>query len=443
LAHQLDFDRETFFEGIFTLPPAHGLLVTAENSREWQYWFVDPSARLRYKNPVEYAEHFLALLRRAVSDRLRCSGRVGVSLSGGLDSTSITAVAATDPKHPAAGPGQLRGYSYVFQELSSCDESVYISSVVERYGLQQTYVLGDDRWPLRDLENWPVPADPVSYDPYWWLLIGLMEAAQTDKVQVMLTGHFGDWLFGGAVYWAADMLHDLRLRELWPFVKSSNLKNKRSHLIDNGLRQFLPLRVRDSFRKIRPRDQLALHPAIHHRLATQTGLRERLTGRRQAPGFGAPGIWNRYRDLTFGFVPPSMADLVTMWNQYGIELLEPMRDRRLVEYVLSIPADQLGLPEPGKSKMMLRKAMTGLLPDLVRLRRDKTVFWELYLSGLLDKERQTVERILHQPQIVCREFVDADWLAAALPNGCILSEAGFALWRCVTLELWLQRYQPG
>ena len=154
-------------------------------------------------------------------------------------------------------------------------------------------------------------------------------------------------------------------------------------------------------------------------------------------------MWNRYRDLTFGIVPPTMADLLTMWNQHGVELLEPMRDRHLVEYVLSIPADQLGLPEPGKSKKVLRKAMKELLPDLVRTRREKTGFIELYLLGLLDKERQTVENILRQPQIVSRKFVDPDWLADTLPRGCTFTDEGLSLWRCVTLELWLQRYQPG
>jgi asparagine synthase (glutamine-hydrolysing) len=363
-------------------------------------------------------------------------------LSGGLDSTSVTAVAVTEPRHPAAYPGQLRSYSYIFRELTTCDESSYIASVVERYGLQQTNVIGDDCWPLRDLAEWPIPADPVSFDAYWWLIIKLMQAAQADDVRVMLTGHFGDWLFGGSVYWAADMLRDLKVRELWSILRASDFKNKRQYLINNGLRQFIPPAMRSRYRMLRPRDQLARHPSIHPNLATKTDLPNRLTGRQPDPGFNAPGMWNRYRDLTFGIVPPTMADLATMWNRHGIELLEPMRDLKLIEFVYSIPADQLGLPEPGKSKRVLRAAMEGLLPDAVRRRRTITSFEALYLLGLMDKERHTVECILDQPQIVSREFVDPDWLADTLPGGCTFTDEGFSLWRCVTLELWLNRHQP-
>jgi asparagine synthase (glutamine-hydrolysing) len=442
LTRQMDYDRETFFEGVYTLPPGHCLLVSAEESREWRYWSIDLSYRLRYKNPDDYAEHFLTLLRQSVSNRLRSGGTVGISLSGGLDSTSITAVAATDNEQPNEGPGRLRGYSYIFRRLRSCNESDYISSVVDKYDIRQTNVLGDDCWPLRDLADWPVPADPISPDPYWWLLIRLMKAAQADNVRLMLTGHFGDWLFGGAEYWAADMLRDLRLNALWSLLKSDDVENKREHLVKNGFRQFVPFIMRERYRNIRPRDHLTSYPYLHSKLVRLAGLDEHLAGRRPSRGLDIPRMWNRFRDLTFGSISSSMADLVTLWNSYGIELWEPYRDRRLVEYVLTVPADQLGLPIPGQSKRMLRKAMKGLLPDMVRLRRNKTVFWELYLFGLLDKERQTVERILHQPQIIHREFIDPDWLAAALPNGCNLSEAGFALWRCVTLELWLNRYQP-
>ncbi len=439
LALQMDYDRETFFEGIYYCPPAHCLLVSTDLEREWRYWPIDPSYHVRYKDSREYTEHFLMLLRHAVHERLRCVGPVGVSLSGGLDSTSVAAIAA---KELGANHTKLHSYSVVFQELVSCDESEFILPVVQRYGLEANNVLSDDAWPLRDLLNWPVLADPVSIDPYWWLIIGLMKSAQQDKMRVMLTGHFGDGLFEGAAYWAADMLRDLRFRELWRTIRTSGGMDPRQHLIDNGLRQFIPLQARHLYRRIRPRNETMHHYSMHPELANNSRLHERLWERRPPDGYGATSHWNRYRDLTLGILPPMMAAIMTMWNQYGIEHLEPMRDRQLVEYVLSVPADQLGFPGPGNNKRLLRVAMNGLLPDAVRLRHEKTSFTALYLRGLMDRERGTVERILHEPEIVRRGFVNPDWLTYALPHGCNFSDEGFSLWRCVTLELWLKRFHP-
>jgi len=378
-----------------------------------------------------------------VHDRLRCMGPVAVSLSGGLDSTSVTALAAAELTQLDANQAGLRSYSYVFDELHICDERAYITPVVERYGLKPNYIVSDNKWPLHDLANWPVQADPVTFDPYWWLIIGLMEAAQQDGTRVMLTGHFGDWLFEGAAFWAADLLRDLRLRELWSTLRSAGAGNRRIHLIDNGLRQFIPPRARQMYRQARPHDQMVLNPSLHPQLAAETRLYEHLDQRHRSAEYGAPGIWKRYSSLTHGVVPPTMAAIMTLWNQYGIEHLEPMRDRHLVEFALSVPADQLGLPGAGNSKRLLRSAMSGILPDSVRLRRDKTTFRALYLRGLLGHARGTVERILQQPEIVRRGLVDPAWLAEALPQGCRYSDEGFSLWRCVTLELWLRRYFSG
>ena len=67
-----------------------------------RYWDIDPAKRITYQSDEEYVAHFLEIFQRAVADRLRTpGGTIGITMSGGMDSTSIAAVA--DP--PVASIG--------------------------------------------------------------------------------------------------------------------------------------------------------------------------------------------------------------------------------------------------------------------------------------------------------------------------------------------------
>ncbi|MEZ4633907.1 MAG: asparagine synthase-related protein [Caldilineaceae bacterium] len=76
------------------LPPAHAMTVTPEGVRTWRYWRLEDTPELHLPNREEYVEGFLEVYDRAVRDRLRSHRPVGVTLSGGLDSGSVTALAA-------------------------------------------------------------------------------------------------------------------------------------------------------------------------------------------------------------------------------------------------------------------------------------------------------------------------------------------------------------
>src|SRR6185369_11720256 len=81
----------TTFREIQRLPPAHSLTLHNGALSIRRYWTPDTSKEIRYRDRDSYVERFNELLKRAVRDRL--SDRVAVSMSGGLDSTSLAAVA--------------------------------------------------------------------------------------------------------------------------------------------------------------------------------------------------------------------------------------------------------------------------------------------------------------------------------------------------------------
>jgi hypothetical protein len=80
-------------------------------------------------------------------------------MSGGLDSAPVAAIAARE----LARSGQrLTTISYVFDELTSCDERNYMDQIVEMHGLDAIRFPGDGAWPLSNLATWPVnPNTPM------------------------------------------------------------------------------------------------------------------------------------------------------------------------------------------------------------------------------------------------------------------------------------------
>jgi asparagine synthase (glutamine-hydrolysing) len=124
----------------------------------------------------------------------------------------------------------------------------------------------------------------------------------------------------------------------------------------------------------------------------------------------------------------------------GLELRHPYRDRRLVEFMLAVPAYQL---YDGRFfKPIVRNAMEGLLPEPVRMRQAPTSLAPLYRRGLLERETEVVSRIMGKPEAVWRKYVSADWLNQVAPSRLRSGVDGgdtVVLWQCVSMELWRDR----
>ena len=86
-------------------------------------------------------------------------------------------------------------------------------------------------------------------------------------------------------------------------------------------------------------------------------------------------------------------NLVTQAADYGLSLRFPLADVRLVEYCLAVPTDLKR--RNGVGRLLLRRAMERLLPEVIRLRSNKCVFGPDYLLRVqadLDRIRRAAER---------------------------------------------------
>jgi asparagine synthase (glutamine-hydrolysing) len=116
------------YADIARLRPGHSLTATREGIHTQQFWDIDPDQRVRYGNRGEYAQHFESLLSRAVSDRAgKGSNTVAAQLSGGMDSTSVVALAA---KAGRDNGRHTTAISHRYADGSAQDEAAMIERVL-------------------------------------------------------------------------------------------------------------------------------------------------------------------------------------------------------------------------------------------------------------------------------------------------------------------------
>jgi asparagine synthase (glutamine-hydrolysing) len=269
--------------------------------------------------------------------------------------------------------------------------------------------------------------------------MAIMAAAQGAGCRVLLTGHFGDVLFEGADYWAAEMLRELRFGQLLSTVVGHRSRIEWRHdLFESGVRPLLPTKLRLAYRRRRPRSVRWRNPGLHPDLVKRTGLEARSTRDQRWKEFPAPGHWSRYRSLTSASWPQGAAAVRSLHNRHHLEQADPYWDRRLLEFVMALPADQLG--RPGRTRWVQRNALVGLLPEAVRERRGKTHFHPLLVRGLRKQEQSTVRMLLQDSQIVRRRFVRPDWLQTEFQADGGWTDYGYWLWLFISLEIWLRHY---
>lgn len=437
LALLFDNLQESYYRDIFYVRPGHGLVADGNGIRHWRYWAYEPQQAIRYQREEAYAEHYRHLLTEAIRCRLRAEGDIGVSLSGGLDSSAVAALAA--PVVAAERDRPLQAFSYAFEELSSCDEHRYISQLVDRYPITPHYLNCDDQWPLKDGVDWPISPDTVLADSYALLPATVMAAAGQAGVRLLLTGYYGDTLFSGAHYWALDLARHGRIGALVRMTAAnfSRVRWRRS-FFEFGLRRLVPVDANRAYRRWRPRPPAAVAPGITEDLARRTNLPARLSpqdpGRKNWP----PGLWERYQSLSPDRHARGYASVRYQYNRHGVEVAQPYYDRRLIEFVMAVPAYILGGPDI--DRRLHRQAMAGILPEEIRHRRQRTVFTPLMDRGLSGERWTKVRQIMAEPQVVERGYIDRDWLRQSLDRGWDRSSDASFLWRVICLELWLQRY---
>ena len=436
-------DRGTCFKGIHSVPA--GYVVIADRGRVEQrpHWTFDPEREIRYGSFADYCDAFRSLFAASVERRLRGPGPIAVSVSGGVDSSSIFCQAATLTR--AAG---LRGVSLMFPTDSGAAEGEFLDSVeracsvpVLRVPASGYRFLDHADQLVQQLES----PGMVAHTQHM-----LFETARRAGCHALLSGFFGDQMLADRGY-----LVDLARRGRWLKIRH-DIREFHAWAPDAGTGFF--------GRDLRARLVRGLPPLWMHRVGKRVAgpwrarsryppwftasFRRRAAARARARFFESPTIARAhaeqyYRHVTAGHYAHSVRCERALGGMYGVDVRYPFRDRDLVAFLMAIPGEVVNWQ--GRPKGLLREALKGIVPDAVLARRSKADFTALENEALRNEHEQLAQLVHENCLAVRAGFVDGTALKHWLPaltsiDGQDSALPGWRLTDLAGLELWLRSF---
>jgi asparagine synthase (glutamine-hydrolysing) len=429
----LDESDRSFFADIRSLPGGHCLRVGEDGRPVVRRWYALPDPEPQPCRP----EDFHALLEDAVRLRLRSDVDVGTCLSGGLDSSSIVALTARLRGKDAAGAH--RSFSIVYPE-AGLDESRHVAAVVESTGVQGARATPTSAELVRDLPALVRSQDEPFPSAAMYSQWRVMRLASEAGVRVLLDGQGGDEVLGGYTYHLGPFLAETARRRGWG---AAAREIGRLHGVSGLPRPLLAGLV--------AYHALPVPPALRARAVRRFASHGRLSSDLLDRGFAERAGFvqsERHRPRTTllderreGLLRTSLPALLRYEDRnsmaFSVEARTPFLDYRLVERALALPSSDL--VRDGWTKAILRESMAGIIPDCVRLRRDKL--------GFATPEARWLREIASQ----LREWLGPDACLAGVIRADVLdkwrqgSDEGLAtrpgLWRALSVELWLRHVE--
>src|SRR5689334_3593800 len=375
----------TIFKDIHRLPPGHTLTVSNGSITTRRYWTPESSAEVRFRDPRSYVERFSELLAQAVRERVT-SDRVAISMSGGLDSTSLAAITHSQDK-------DVHAFAVVYDSLIPDEERHYSTLAANHLGIPITH-LSADRYGLFDGQlDQPEPFLISALTGQFNDLLRLC----ADFSPIMLTGYDGD---------AFMSLHQRsRLRGVKRAIKRM-LPKKRAATAGRPYSSF--------------NESLSW---VDESFAKRTNLIERWNKPAINPASPDNPIWTA---LFEGYDRSS--------TKLNLEVRHPFIDVRLVEFLSSIPVQPWRV-----NKHILRVAMKDKLPAAVLNRRKTPLLVDPALQLVRRASVRCLESFEVSPQL--RAFVNLN-----CPRSLADEETSDGLWanlRIFALNYWLTHSQPG
>jgi asparagine synthase (glutamine-hydrolysing) len=367
----------TVFRGISEVPPGHSMTMDESGSASVRpYWRLDyPAIAAGRRDRDEATEELGALLADATRLRLRADVPVGAYLSGGLDSTLVTALMTR------FAIGRPRTFSLAFDE-PEFDESAYQRQAAQFLGIEHEELRcsGADiaRVFPEIIRHAETPVLRTAPAPLY-LLARLVRAR---GYKVVLTGEGADEMLGGY-----DLFKEAKIRRFWAAAPASRLRPlllRRLYPYLSGL-QRQPEAYRRAFFHVTPADLASpffshlprweltagikrlFSPAVRAALAGRdpyAELRHRLPDRYRDWASFCQAQYLESALLLPGYILSSQGDRMAM--AHGVETRSPFLDHRVVEFAAALPPilKMRGLDE----KHLLKRAAAGVVPPVVLAR---------------------------------------------------------------------------
>lgn len=440
----------TLFDGIEKLPP--GTIIDVRRASDgWdveqrRYW--TPSSDLNI--PDDPVTAMRETLEQAVNRQLVSDVPVGFYLSGGLDTSSVVAMADRHTDDP------IHTFCMGFSE-PRWDERPDARVVADHFGTEHHEIEIDDEFML-DFPRmiWQADEPKRNLYPYY------VAEAMSDHVTVSLGGLGADELFGGYIY-RYDALQDLDHIRSAPADERQRIIQAADHLVETHLDYGTItndgiLELLSAYKHLH--DPAALYVLLNSVdvIGDDSVYEQRVLGEALV-GFDPP------ERVIEGQYPPrgdSLREMAMHWDftvklpddflfvedrmsmAHSLESRVPFLDNELIDLAFSLPLStkfDTTNSGPTVGKVVLRKAMRDLLPERV-FEKDKQGFTMPPFPFIDEELLPHGRRILADPYIVRDGLIDGAYLDTLLGQGYDESLAPHynILWKLVALEIWYQMY---
>jgi asparagine synthase (glutamine-hydrolysing) len=359
----VEYDKNlTLYKDIYLLPPGHCLEFKNSEISVTKYWDLSNIKNSKLTNQNEIEAEFKRLFFKAIKNRLRVIGNIGAEVSGGLDSTGISAVALEQMDN------KDKMYTYSFgktqedlaQNIQSDDNDI-VEELCAKYGITKNWVImRDDSMSLKDIVDLQTNVlDEPEKNGVPTLSSYFLKHAYQNNVKVMFSGWGGDQAVTLTVSGFYDNLalkkkyiklfKDINRKHkivkavprfIWYALKNIN-SNRFKKLNQKLNRKFVNDNVLNN--EINKKYKLYLQPSLRYHLKNKTNIQDYII-----------------RNLMHYGIHNRTIMHVLLGKHFGVEYRFPMLDVPLIEFIYSLPIDAISYK--GRTRYLFSKMIQPYVP---------------------------------------------------------------------------------
>ena len=432
--------KETWFQNIFRLEPAHNLTVSSEGINIERYWDYPKKTNqnITFENAVT---HYHDLFKNAVEIRMRSDVPVGFTLSSGVDSMSIVSVLkdhlnGNNKSYTATFPENkfLKSEKQNYKNDIEIDEAKIVKEVSKQLELDPTLVEINFTNYVEELSKIIFNMESGHGSPAVFPLNSIFKKA-TEDITVVLEGQGADELLAGYLnnvesIYLIELIRKFRFKkaiiELNEYCKVYSL----SSLVMLFVRQLNSGWIHKLYYKVSGVSAFYIGHLSKYKHIKDSP--------RKAKGFDCSVNAHLFKSHTGGLVNLlHYGDAISM--AYSLESRLPFMDYRLVEYVFSLPSEFKICN--GQSKYIHRKAMEGVVADEILSQKVKFGFSTPLTNMFLEKGHNSAASILLSKRCIDRGLFSEKGIQKSLKD----LERGTKdrsrfLYRMLNVELWFREF---
>ena len=440
LTFQFCLEGKTLFKNICELKPAHRMVVSEFGEKVERYWQV--YYNLDFDHTEKYfREELERLMLESVEYHIRSEVPVGGYVSGGVDSSVVSAMASK------LLPDEFMGFTGRYANGKDFDESMY-AEIVAKEGMFPLKVLniGPDDF-IQNIEkviyylDEPV-AGPGSFSQY------MVSSLASKHRKVVLGGQGGDEIFGGYTRYLVAYFEQCIKGAIEGTMDSGNFIVTYQSIIPNltSLKNYKPM-LKSFWSKGLFDDADKRYFSLINRAPDMQdciywdklpqydpySVYEEMFS---ASNVTETSYFDKMTHFDFKTLLPALLQVEDRMSMaHGLESRVPFLDKKIVEFAATIPANVKF--KSGNMKYILREGLKDYVPEAVMQRKDKMGFPTPFNLYVKNEARDFVHDIFTSDKAKSRELINNEVVLNKIEKE---GQFGRNIWGAFCLELWQRNF---